>query len=138
MKQILAMVGATFMTAAACVSATDALPVYDIERLCQWQEDVRWMRGNRKLHDAEEFSDCLDRDRRAYNSLQQLWPQLPTEIKTLCQAVAATHGPPSYWMMEVCVQLELKKARREGQFSLDRNSIVTVMGAGPVWSPADI
>jgi hypothetical protein len=109
MKQIRATFSATFLMAAPAVLATDALPLYDIGRMCRWQQDVRWTPGYRKPQSTDEYSDCLDRDRRAYNSLQSVWPQLSTETKSVCHAVAATNGPPSYWMMEICVMSEQRR-----------------------------
>jgi hypothetical protein len=67
MKQIRATFSATFMMAAPAVLATDALPLYDIGRMCRWQQDVRWTPGYRRPQSTDEYTDCLDRDRRAYN-----------------------------------------------------------------------
>jgi len=93
----------------------EKLPLYDIERTCEWQQ------SDRKLIDAAEYRECFARQQQAYDKLKESWGSLSRGIRTFCPQFAHINGSPgSYFWLEACVSTELKKEAEEAQRKASR------------------
>lgn len=97
-------------SASSVLLAAEAVPRYDVERLCRWQQEVHWRSGARREYDADEYRRCFSSNQRAYDAVRGKWASTTQEMRAFCLRIAAHNGPPSYYLLDACIDNELSKS----------------------------
>lgn len=95
------------------MAMANELPRYDVEAHC---EKIATVGGDRS---AMMYNGCIDMEQDSYNSIRDMWGDLPGETQQHCTRIAEVGGTGSYQMLSGCIDMETSAANNQSEFSFD-------------------
>ena len=105
----LCVVGGLTFAAATIAAAAEPLPVYSVERWCEFVARASGAKSEMI------YGGCLNEEQKSYDQMKLRWSDLPAQTQHWCNQVAKSTGNGSYLILNGCVDEELKAARENAQ-----------------------